>query len=359
MAGDTDIVVVGAGVAGLAAARALAASGRGVTVFEQHAIGHDRGSSHGSSRIFRLAYRDERYVRLAQGALAGWRELEAEYGSPLLVQTGGLDVGPVAGEIARSLSACGVPCELLTGARAAERWPLHFDPEEQVLFQPDGGIARSDLALRALADGARAAGAEVVEEARVTALEPVRGAIAVQAAGRSLTAGAVVVTGGAWARQLLDPLAIELPVIPTRETVSYFRLPQAEEVPPLIDWTAIAREGFGVVRPGQASYGLPAPGRGLKAGLHHSGPVADPDDGGGPEQGAVRWAAAWVARRYPEADPSPLASETCLYTNTADEGFVLERHGRVVVGSACSGHGFKFAPLIGRTIAALARDAAG
>jgi sarcosine oxidase len=181
--------------------------------------------------------------------------------------------------------------------------------------------------------------------------------VQIHAGGRLFAARAVVVTAGSWAPQLLDPLAIELAVVPTRETVSYFALPSAEEIPPVIDWASTATE-FGVVRPGQASYGLPAPGLGLKAGLHHSGPVADPDDDARPEEGAVRWAARWVARRYPEVDPSPLASQTCLYTNTADESFVLERHGRVVVGSACSGHGFKFAPAVGGTLAALAGAAA-
>jgi sarcosine oxidase len=132
-----------------------------------------------------------------------------------------------------------------------------------------------------------------------------------------------------------------------------------EELPPVIDWATTATAEYGVLRPGQASYALPAPGLGLKAGLHHSGPVADPTETGSPEQNAVRWASGWVASRFPEADPSPLATETCLYTNTADESFVLERHGRVVVGAACSGHGFKFAPLLGRTLAALAREAAG
>lgn len=358
MARDADIVVVGAGVAGLATARALAQGGHAVVLLEQHELGHDRGSSHGTSRIFRLAYADERFVRLAQSALEGWRELEIESGRELIVQTGGLDIGPGVTDIARGLSSCGVRFELIAGAEAALRWAISFGPDEQVLFQPDGGITLADRVIEALIAGAREAGAEILAGQRVHAIETEPRAVHVHAGDRSIAARAVVVTAGSWARQLLDPLAIELPVVPTRETVSYFSLPSAEEIPPVIDWATTAATGFGVLRPGQASYGLPAPGLGLKAGLHHSGPVADPDDDARPEEGAVRWAAGWVARRYPEVDPSPLGSQTCLYTNTADEGFVLERYGRVVVGSACSGHGFKFAPTVGRTLAALARDAA-
>ncbi len=345
-------------MAGLAAARALALAGRQVVVLEQHDVGHDRGSSHGSSRIFRLAYADERYVRLAQGALAGWRELEAERGVELVAQIGGLDVGDPATDVARALNSCGVSFELLDGAEASRRWPIAFAAGEQVVFQPDGGFVRADLALTALADSAEAAGALLRVGTRVTELRPVRGAVEIVAT-QTIVARAVVVTAGAWASTLVAPLGIELAVVPTRETISYFDGQIAGELPPLIDWAATAPDGWGVVRSGQASYGLPAPGVGLKAGLHHSGPVADPDVAGGPEEGAVRWATGWVAERYPEVGPTPVATETCLYTNTADEGFVLERHGRVVVGSACSGHGFKFAPAIGHTLAALAREAAG
>ena len=101
----------------------------------------------------------------------------------------------------------------------------------------------------------------------------------------------------------------------------------------------------------------PPPGVGLKAGLHHSGPVGDPDGERGPDEGVAAWIGDWAAARS-TASAMIHAAETCLYTNTADEEFVLERHGRVVVGSACSGHGFKFAPAVGRTLAALAREAA-
>jgi sarcosine oxidase len=358
MARDADIVIVGAGVAGLATARELALAGRDVVVLEQLAVGNDRGSSHGTSRIFRLAYPDESWVRLAQSALSGWREIEAECGLELVVQTGGLDIGRAATDTASALSSCGIPFELLTCADASARWPIAFQPDEQVVFQRDGGIVRADLALAALAAGARAAGVELREHTRVTAIEPLAAGAAVITTAETITVAAVVVTAGAWAKRLLAPLGIELAVAPTRETVTYFALPAADELPPIIDWATTASERGGIARPGQASYGLPAPGHGLKAGLHHSGPVADADDPAGPEETSVRWAAQWVARRYPEADPSPLATETCLYTNTADESFVLERHGRVVVGSACSGHGFKFAPVVGRRLAALACEAA-
>lgn len=356
---EADVVVVGAGVTGLAAALATAAEGRATIVLDQHEVGHARGSSHGTSRIFRLGYADVRYVRLARQALAGWRELEAAAGTELLSAVGALDAGAAAADVARGLASCGVRHELLTGEAAAARWPITYAADELVVFQPDGGFLRADAALAALAGAAHAAGAEVREREKVDVIAPGPRGVDVHAGSRTYRAGAVVVAAGAWAGPLLASLNVSLPVVPTRETVSYFPLPAAEEIPPLIDWAATAGPGAGVPRPGQAAYGLPAPGLGLKAGLHHSGPVADAAAQGAPDPAAVRWAASWVAGRYPEADPSPLSAETCLYTNTADESFVLERHDRVIVGSACSGHGFKFAPVVGRTLSALALQASG
>jgi len=177
--------------------------------------------------------------------------------------------------------------------------------------------------------------------------------------GEELVAGAVVVTAGAWAPRLLATVGIDLPVVPTRETIVYLDLPGAETLPPVIDYGGIPAPGEGgVARPGNSTYSLAAPGRGLKAGLHHAGPVTDPDGAGEVDGRVAAWVAGWAASRYVDVGPMQ-AAETCIYTNTADESFVLERHGRVVVGSACSGHGFKFGPVVGRTLAALAREAAG
>jgi sarcosine oxidase len=199
-------------------------------------------------------------------------------------------------------------------------------------------------------------GAELAEGVRVTSIGVERASVRVRTTAGTVAARAVVVTAGAWAADLLRPLEIDLPVIPTRETVAYVDLPRALELPPLIDYARI-RDGVGTQRSGRAGYALGAPGVGLKIGLHHAGPVTDPDAEGVPDETVVAWAAAWARERYPDSG-AMLGAETCVYTNTADEGFVLERHGRVVVGSACSGHGFKFAPLVGRTLAALAAEAA-
>ena len=358
MGRDAEIVIIGAGITGAATARALAQAGRGVILVEQFGLGHEDGSSHGASRIFRLSYPDRHYVRLAQGALQSWRELEAECGEQLIVPTGGLDFGPVALENARALAACGVRHELLTAMQVSQRWPLKAEAGEQVLYQPDGGITLADRAYRALLAAAVDAGAVVLDHRRAIGIELGHGSVRIRTDGGEIVARACVVAAGAWARELLAGVEIELPVVPTRETVVYFRLPDPLALPPIIDDAVPDAEEHGLLRPGLINYALAAPGIGLKAGLHHSGPPAVPDEPGVPDPAVVRWVSTWAARRYPELDPEPIAIETCLYTNTADESFVLERHGRIVVASACSGHGFKFAPMFGRTIAALARDAA-
>ena len=170
MGRDADIVVVGAGITGVATARSLAQTGRGVVLLEQFGLGHDRGSSHGASRIFRLSYPDPHHVRLAQGALQSWRELEAEVGEELIVTTGGLDFGPVAVENARALAACGVAHELLTGTEVARRWPILAEPTETVLYHADGGVTLADRAYQALLTSAVEAGAVVLDERRVTGI---------------------------------------------------------------------------------------------------------------------------------------------------------------------------------------------
>jgi sarcosine oxidase len=355
---DADIVVVGAGIVGVATARALAGYAGSVVLLEQFELGHVRGSSHGTSRIFRLNYPDERYIRMAQAAGVAWRELEDERGETLIERVGCLDVRAAAGT-PRALAACGVPYETLSSDEVADRWPLRLEPGETALFQADGGFMYADRAHAALLAAAKDGGVEVRERAGVRSLAEHRGTVRLTLDAGELSARAVVVAAGAWAPSLLATVGIQLPVVPTRETVVYVDVPGADRLPPIIDYARVPAPGErGLERVGQAAYALAAPGRGLKAGLHHTGPAIAPDSEAIPDPTLASWAADWVATRYAGAEDA-LGAETCLYTNTADESFVLERHGRVVVGSACSGHGFKFAPVVGRTLAALARDAAG
>jgi sarcosine oxidase len=323
-----EVAVVGAGVTGLATARALARDGCDVVVYEQYQPGHTRGSSHGRSRIFRLAYPQVEWVRLAQEALEGWRELEAEADRELLVLNGMLEwVQDPALSSQRALEECRVDCSLLEPGEARERFGVSAPEGMTILYQRDAGIIYADLALAAFARDLR-----IEEDAQVESLD-------------DIDAGVVVVAAGPWARTLLAPAGIDLPVVETCETVAYFRLDR--EVPP------VAAE----IANGHGFYSLPDPEFGLKVGRHKTGPRAHPDDELRPDEETVRVVAEWAAGRFDLADPEPAYAETCFYTSTEDERFVLERHGRIVVGSACSGHGFKFAPAVGKRLAALAVEA--
>ncbi len=323
------VAVVGAGIMGCASARELARDGHEVTLFEQFRIGHDRGSSHGRSRIFRLAYPELEYVRLAEEALRGWRELEEETGTKVLELNGLLEVVADPARSSRDvLEAAGADFELLSAEEVRRRWPIAVPEGWTALLQPEAGIVRADLAQRAFLDSALDHGAQLQEETRVESLD-------------HLDAEVVVVTAGAWVRRLLP----DVPVRPTRETLAYFRR------------EGIALPSIGQLDPdtrGHVQYSLHDPHYGLKSGLHHAGEEIDPDEPGEPDPDLLEQIAGWVARRHPDADPEPAAAETCLYTNTDDERFILERRGRFVIGSACSGHGFKFAPAIGQRLAQLA-----
>jgi len=170
-----NVSVVGAGVMGLAAARAIAQRGHDVTVYEQFDLHHNRGSSHGASRIFRLSYTDEYWIRLAQRAYELWRELEREAGRELLALHGLLDVDPEPRTRLDAFDAAGVDYEVLTPDQARERFGVEYADVERVVFTRDAGIALADKAIDAFAAGARAAGAEIREHTRIDSLEDVSG----------------------------------------------------------------------------------------------------------------------------------------------------------------------------------------
>ncbi len=316
---------------GCATARALALEGHEVVLFEQFDVGHERGSSHGRSRIVRLAYPELEFVELAKEAFVGWRDLEQESGQELLELHGLLElVEDPAQSSHDALEAAGAEYELLGADEARRRWPVGVRDGWTALFQPEAGIVRADTAHRAFLDSALAHGARIEEETRIESLDGV-------------DARAVVVTAGSWVTRLVPDLAVRT----TRETVAYFGR-KGDPLPSVVQLDPETRR--------HALYSLHDPLHGLKAGAHHEGDRVDPDEPGDADPALVETITDWVARTHPDAAPEPVATETCMYTTTADEHFILERRGRVVIGSACSGHGFKFAPAIGTRLAALAAD---
>jgi glycine/D-amino acid oxidase-like deaminating enzyme len=322
-----------------------------VALFEQFAIGHDRGSSHGTARIFRRAYPDEYYVRLTGEAGDWWRELESDTGAPLLRTTGGLDHGARRSPqvIAALLAAAGVPHALLDPREAGCRWPgMRF--ATPVLFHPEAGVIDADATVRACVALSRRRGALVFEHTPVLAVVPGATGVTVRAATATIRAAAAVVAAGAW----VPDVAHQITGFPT-VTVSQQQIFHFPRRDPSVDWPVFVHKEDGL-----STFGLPGGGDGgpanaQKVAEHGGGRVTTAASRDGIVDPAARSrVTAYVREWLPGLLPEPFNETTCLYTTTADEDFVLDRRGAIVVCSACSGHGAKFAPWLGVQAARLA-----
>jgi sarcosine oxidase len=347
-----DVAVVGAGIAGSAIARACARRGLDVALIDQFEFGHDRGSSHGGVRIFRFAYPDPFYVLLAQRALPLWRELESERGSTLIELVGGVDHGDehAVRAVHDALVAAGAHAELLRPDAAAERFPgLRF--EGIVCESRDTGRVRAARAWTDLIASAAAHGVRLHPTTPVEAVEVQDARARVVTSDGGFDATTVVVAAGAWVGDLASP-HVELPSLEISQEHVFHFAPRAgapSEWPSFIHYREPA-----------AAYGMLTPGEGVKVGEHHAGAAIDHPSARltsldpARRDAVLRYVEHWV----PGVEPLPVSETTCLYTTTPDEDFVLDRHGPIVVASPCSGHGFKFAPLIGELAADLVQGLA-
>ena len=359
--GTFGALVVGGGVNGLASALQLARIGvERVALVERFRLHHDRGSSHGYGRITRSTYSDPRYVRLVRVAHEqDWPRLERDSGRTLIHRADGIFFGPPEGELeqwaAAVASAGATGVERITPVEARRRFPLFAFPDAHaVLHDHTGGVVAAADTLLALDRCCRIEGVHVLEETRVLGLDPERDPIVVDTDRGRLLAERVVVTAGAWVSQLVPSLAAHTSV--QRQHVGYFGLAaEADALRPgrFPVWVYLGAPAGGLY------YGLPEFGRpGIKAALHGVNAGADdPDEHPGPSPAAIEGVRRFLREQLAVTLGETLHAETCLYTNTPDEHFLigpLPGFPRVVVGSACSGHGFKFGPLTGRLLAELA-----
>ena len=341
---------MGSGVIGSAAARALAARGVQAVLLEQFELGHARGSSHGATRIFRLSYPDPAYVRMAVIGREAWTRLQDEAGQELLVTAGGLDVGPAAGSCAAALGECGVAHSWLSRGEVSERFPgIAARPGEQMLYQADAGVLLADRAVAALQRLARRDGADIRARSPVLGVEPRGDRVLLRTPAGEISARVVVIAAGGWCAGLLAGAVTRVPQLTvTLQRIRYFRPRAGGGWPTLIEWSGSAAQWYAV----PAAGGAP----GVKVAAHAPGRAVDPGSGpfGEIDPEAEQAAARYVRERLPGLVPDGLGAETCLYTMTADEHFVLDREGPVVVGGGGSGHAFKFGPLLGEMLADLA-----
>lgn len=341
------MIVVGAGITGRCTAWWLARRGARVTLLDQYGLDHTRGSSHGRSRITRSAYSAAAYVRLMQVAhREAWPALEADVGATLRHPRMGCVFGPVDGPLATyaaALAEAGLPTDLRTGADARSLFPVFRFPDGVgALGDPSAAVIAAADTLDALAALTRDR-CQVRTGVRVHAVDPSTPAVDTDA-GR-MTADRVVVAAGPWATRLFPSLRPRL--TPVRQRVAYVDMPGAADFPVWI-WAD----------PDAVFYGLPAFQRpGLKAARHRmQGEPDDPDAEGTRDLDDVL---AFLGTHLAAPVGAVLGAETCFYTNTDDEDFLVDHHPEgpgVVVGLGLSGHGFKFGPLLGRILAELALD---
>ena len=345
---QADYVVVGAGLLGLAAGRALARRGREVTVLEQVSVGHPGAGSKGSCRIFRLGYDDPAFVRAARQSRELWDALEDHCSRKILYPTPQLTTGAGLAAVREAMTAAGAPTELLSAAEACARFP-GVRVEGPALLEPESAVTAADVALAALAAGVP----DIRTGVRVSALADDGRRVTLETSQGPLSARAAVICAGPETAGLLGGV---LPSAPTLEQVAYLEPADLGGADGADGATGAGMPIF-LCHDEQIPYGLPVPGSPrYKFGLHHSGPPVRP--GASQDQSAdpalVRQLEEMARRHLPGCRPRPVQLERCVYDNTPDEDFILDRIGNVVVGCGTSGHGFKFGPLLGEWLAALA-----
>jgi sarcosine oxidase len=355
-----DCIVLGVGGMGSAALYHLARRGQRVLGIEQFSIGHDFGSSHGITRIIRLAYAEHpSYVPLLRRAYELWHEMETVAGERLLIITGGMDIGRVNGEmLTGSLRSChehGIAHEVLDADEVMRRFPGYRLPAGMAaVYQKDGGIVLPERSIVTHITAAMALGAEIHACEPVIEWRAEGSGVAVRTDRATYRANRLVITAGAWASQAvpqLKPLAV-----PERQVLIWTQPLHPEhfaaEVFPIFNMEAPEGRYYGF-----PIYSVP----GFKFGrFHHRDEQVDPDRmnrGFEPEDEAIL--RKGIARYFPNANGPTLAMKTCLFTNSPDEHFILDLHPeftQVSIAAGFSGHGFKFAPVIGEIMADFAID---
>jgi sarcosine oxidase len=352
-----DVIILGVGGMGSAAAWHIARRGRRVLGLERFDIPHRMGSSHGLTRIIRLAYYESPlYVPLLRRAYENWREAERLSGRRLFFITGSVDAGPRGSQVVRgSLASCieyDLAHEYLSATELGRRFPAFALPADyEAVFQPEGGFLASEQAIVTHTELAQAHGADIRAREKVLGFEPTSDGVRVTTERGIYEAGQLVVAAGAWIRDFIPALAGC--AVPERQVLGWFQ-PQTP---------ALFHPGrfpvFNLAAETERYYGLPIWGvPGFKFGrYHHLHETVDPDsDFREPHPKDEETLRAGVRRFFPDANGPVMGLATCLFTNTPDEHFIIDRLPGlpIVVASPCSGHGFKFSSVVGELLADLA-----
>lgn len=347
MSKSFDVIVVGAGIFGLATAAELAARKRRVAVVDRFGSGHPATSSTGRSRGIRIAYDHPFYVTLAQDAIRRWRDLEKASGQRILHLTGQVDFGLAAklGAIAAAVREAGGTIDELDEPGLRRKLPhLLTAPGDTGLFHAEAGTVLSDAGMAALKARILAEGVKLFEPERVIAIAP-GNATRVVTENHRLEAETVVIAAGPWSGALLDQLGIGVPLAPSIAQVTFIAAPQLVDQPGIGEWGGEG-EGLGGV------YGHPVPGIGYKLAFSTGQEGWSPDVAQWPpdhEEQARLF--AWLDRRMPDFPRQVQLVQRHPWTMTPDGDFIVDRVGPVVLACGCSGHAFKFGPALGPLVA--------
>jgi sarcosine oxidase len=355
-----DVAVIGLGATGSAALLDLARRGVRAVGIERFEPGHDKGSSHGETRIIRLGYFEHpSYVPLLRQTYQLWRELEKAAGQQLMHITGIAEIGaPDSEVVAGTLRASrehGLPHEVLDAKEVMRRFPAFRIPDDYVgVVQPDGGFLAVEPSIAAIIALAKRAGAEVQSGETVQAIKSSANGVVVETDHGTVEAKKAIVAAGAWVSKLLPGLPVKLSV--TRQVQAWFEPNDASAFEAGRFPVFLIESRHGV------HYGFPPHGGSpVKVAKHHASdrPV-DPDAVdraiSDTDEAAIR---AALADHIPAANGRMIAAKTCLYTNTPDHDFIVDTlpdAPNVIVASPCSGHGFKFVPVLGEILGALATE---
>lgn len=356
-----DVAILGLGAMGSAAAYHMASRGQAVVGFDRFRPPHTMGSSHGETRIYRHAYwEDPAYVPLLTRAYDLWRDLETASGRTLRNETGILLMGVPDGEVipgaTKAAKDHGLTVETPSRDALRARWPP-FQPTTgmQAVLEPKAGALFPERCIEAHLGLAQDAGARLLFKQPVAAWRATDDGVVVETADGAYEADRLVVAAGAWSDQVVGDLGVDLEV--ERQVQYWFPPGQAAGrfAPDACPVWAFEPE------PGRLVYGFPDFGTGVKAAIHHEGAATEPDT---LDRHAVSAEETDSMRRLlrtyvPDLDVTPRATAVCMYTNTPDRHFIVDRHPEhenVVVAAGFSGHGFKFASVLGEAVAHLASD---
>ncbi|MGI9012736.1 MAG: N-methyl-L-tryptophan oxidase [Phycisphaerales bacterium] len=365
-----DAIVLGVGVMGAATLLSLARRGVRALGLEQFTIPNHLGSSHGESRIFRVGYYEHPdYVPLLQKSRAAWLALNAEIGQEIFLPTGGLWIGPRASElIAGTLHAAQLhtlsyelvvePDELRKRAPFLQIHDSSSDDGIIGFFEKDACTLRPEAAVAAIAQLARNSGATICEHARVQQWNCTSSSVTVTTQDHdTFSADRLIITAGPWSNTAIASDAVRCQT--TRQIAAWFEVQNAQDGstfgPNTMPCWAMVRNDHGFY------YGFPSldGSRTAKVSLHERGSECDPNNlDRTASQKDVEVLQQFVTRSMPGLRSEPVRTSVCMYTNSCDGHFLLDHHpdhaGRVVIGCGFSGHGFKFAPMIGEILADLA-----